>query len=236
MEMEIISGVMSSPWFITIYGRPGIGKSTMASWAPNPIFIDLAGGLNRIDCKRTRKITTKGEFEAAVKFCYTSDFNTIVIDEVGALEEILVKNILERDNKGSLADYGYGKGYELLAQEWLKTLNALDYVRQNNKNILFVAHDIVERFADPTSEDYDRYSINIHKKALTAFVGKMDAVLFARRETIVKDKESKGGKKRAIGSERRLVYTEESPAYAAKNRFGLRPEEELDRTFWNKLI
>lgn len=234
MEFEIISGTRPTTWFICLYGRPGIGKSTFASWAPQPLFIDIAGGLDRIDCQRTKTLKSWSEVEDALRFAYVSEFKTIVVDEVGALEELLTKKVLEEGGKASLGDFGYGKGYELLAQEWMKALKVFDKVRANDKNILFVGHDVIEKFQDPTSEDYDRYSINLHKKALTPFVGRMDAVFFTQFETFVKEKESKG-KKRAVGGERRLLHTQNHPAYIAKNRFGLAAVEEFDRTFWTKL-
>lgn len=234
--MEVICGPRPSSFMCCVYGRPGIGKSTLASYAPEALFLDISGGLDRIDCKRVPRIKSYSEFTDAVNFAYSSEFKTIVIDEVGALEDLLTKKILSENQKGSLADFGYGKGYELLAQEWIRTLAGLDAVKANDKNVILVGHDVVEKFEDPTSENYDRYSINLHKKALTPFVGKMDAVLFCQFETFVKDKDAAKGKKRAVGGDHRLIHTTNNAAFVAKNRFNLAPVEEFDRTFWTKLV
>jgi len=47
---QIRTGKQSSPPRILLYGTEGIGKSTFAAQAPNPIFIPTEDGLNEIDC------------------------------------------------------------------------------------------------------------------------------------------------------------------------------------------
>ena len=37
---------------LLIYGPPGIGKSTLASLAPKPIFIDVENGLRRLKVEK----------------------------------------------------------------------------------------------------------------------------------------------------------------------------------------
>ena len=48
----IQSGKESKPPRLMIYGQEGIGKSTFAAAAPNPIFIQTEDGLGEINCKK----------------------------------------------------------------------------------------------------------------------------------------------------------------------------------------
>ncbi len=48
----ITKGRESRPPRIMIYGSEGVGKSSFASLAPNPIFIQTEDGLSEIDCAK----------------------------------------------------------------------------------------------------------------------------------------------------------------------------------------
>ena len=45
-------GKTQAPPRILAYGTEGIGKSTLASCAPSPIFVQTEDGLNEIDCAK----------------------------------------------------------------------------------------------------------------------------------------------------------------------------------------
>lgn len=230
--MKIISGKVNSPWKVCLYGVQGLGKSTIGAAAPNALMFDLEKGLDRIDAAKTPYITkweTGNENNPglldALTFMANSDFDTAVFDTAEGLERIIVQKILEESGHESLADFGYGKGYELLKVEFEKLLDLLDRLVAKGKNVLILAHDEIEKFESPTDDSYDRYKIRLHKRILGPLVDRMDAVLFARYDTFLKAKGEKdfngNDKKRAIGEGKRAIYCEERPAWIAKNRFNL---------------
>ena len=49
MKLNISRGVRREPPRIVIHGGPGIGKTTLASRAPAPIFLDLEHGTLQMD-------------------------------------------------------------------------------------------------------------------------------------------------------------------------------------------
>lgn len=63
---QIQSGKSSSPPRLLIYGTEGIGKSTIAANAPNPIFIQTEDGLGEIDCHKFPLATKLEEVFAAL--------------------------------------------------------------------------------------------------------------------------------------------------------------------------
>ncbi|MSS13449.1 AAA family ATPase, partial [Porcincola intestinalis] len=50
--MEITRGVIHKATKVVIYGPEGIGKSTLASKFPDPVFIDTEGSTNMMDVAR----------------------------------------------------------------------------------------------------------------------------------------------------------------------------------------
>ena len=56
--MNIISGKLKKAQKIVIYGVEGVGKSTLASCFPAPLFIDTEGGTQKLDVKRFERPTS----------------------------------------------------------------------------------------------------------------------------------------------------------------------------------
>ena len=50
--MQITSGVLAVPIKAVVYGPEGIGKSTFAAQAPEPLFIDTEGSTARMNVRR----------------------------------------------------------------------------------------------------------------------------------------------------------------------------------------
>jgi hypothetical protein len=105
--------------------------------------------------------------------------------------------------------------------------------------VLAIAHAKIEKFEDPESTPYDRYSPRLHKHAAALFVEWVDAVLFATRKFRTQTEEAGFNRKRttahAIGKDggERILKTIGGPSCVAKNRYGLEAEIPLD---WPTLL
>lgn len=129
-----------------IYGQPGIGKSTLALSAPNPVVVDADNGMSRVE-PHLRVPSLQVSSYAQILELLNSDelapFDTIVFDTIGAVLEFMEPYLIKQNPKnaksnGTLSLQGYG--------ERKRAFNAL--VRTTNdkgKNILFVAHEKEEK-------------------------------------------------------------------------------------------
>jgi len=256
--MEIHSGKKESAWKIVIYGTPGIGKSTLAAFAPKPLFLDLENGLdlisNQLEKKdillsRSPKIDqweTAGEknigFLEALKFAAESDYKTIVIDTISALEQILTAKAVADYNLSSpkkiivsLAEIPFNQGFDILSAQWSLVMKMLTRLQKGyDKNIILIGHSTIQRVEDPTTENYDRFSIDTHKKCLASIVNNCDAVLFARMEVMTRNKEN-SEKKRAFSTGERVLFCLEQPSFLAKNRFGLPEKMKMDQNIFGEM-
>lgn len=232
---QIHTGRRHSPPRILIYGTEGIGKSTTAAQAPNPIFIQTEDGLDQIDCASFPLATTFGEVKDALAALINDDheFESVVIDSVDWLERLIWDDLCRQYGVNSIekVDGGYARGYTHALTNWRSVLHGLNTLRtRRGMCIVLLAHAKVETFADPEHAAYDRYSPRLHKHATALITEWADAVLFATRKIITKTEDGGFGRERTIaaglgkdGGER-VIRTVGSPACVAKNRYDLPAE------------
>jgi hypothetical protein len=99
--------------------------------------------------------------------------------------------------------------------------------------ILLIAHAWIKTFRNPEGDDFDRFEIKLHAKAQGLLREWCDAVLFAMHETFT-HKSGKGTEARAkgISTGARILRTQRTAAYDAKNRYNLPDSLPLD---WQSL-
>ena len=235
MIENIHHGRRQTPPRLMIYGQEGLGKSSFSAQAPAPIFIPTEDGLDQIDCASFPLATRLADVEGALRTLIQEqhDFGTVVIDSADWLERLVWDLLCEQYKVSSIekVDGGYGKGYTHAVTHWRRLLADLDTLRnQRGMCVIVVAHAKVEKFEDPDSSAYDRFSPRLHKHVTALLTEWSDAVLFATRKIITKPEDGGFGRERTIaaglgkdGGER-ILRTVGGPACVAKNRYGLPPE------------
>ena len=225
---SVTKGRVETPDFITVYGIAGIGKSTFGSEFPSPLFIGPEQGSSHLDVSRMPPPRSFSEFEAQLRDILngTHDYKTLVVDSLDWLEPIVWSDISRREGVESIEQIGggFGKGYILAQRAWESILFLLREIRTKHQmHVVLIAHAQVRAFNNPsTGTAYDRYQMKLHARAQNLFIESSDAVLFANFKVFTKGKE--GQKQSAFGDGARYMYTEQRPAFDAKNRFGLPPE------------
>jgi hypothetical protein len=218
-----------------LYGVEGIGKSTFGSQAPNPVFIQTEDGLDEIDCARFPLARTYGEILTALAELHAEDrpYETVVIDSLDWLERLIWDRVCEESGVQSIerADGGFAKGYTHALTFWREIVDQLNRLRnERNMVVLLIAHAKVEKFEDPESSPYDRYSPRLHKHAAALVSEWCDAVLFATRKFRTQTEDAGFNRKRTIahalgkdGGER-VLRCVGGPSCIAKNRYGIASE------------
>ena len=234
---SITKGREAQPPRIMIYGSEGVGKSTFAALAPNPVFVQTEDGLSEIDCS---KFPLAKSFDDVVLQLQAvrdeqHDYGTVVIDSLDWLERLVWDRVCADYGVKSIekADGGYGKGYVHALTYWRQIVALLNDIRaRKGMAVILIAHAAVERFEDPEHAAYDRYTPRLHKKACSLVCEWVDAVLFASRRMRVDSTTGKAAPVGADGGER-ILRTNGSPACIAKNRFGLPTELPLS---WSAFV
>lgn len=219
---------LKAPKAVT-YGVGGIGKTTWAAGAPSPIFIFAEDGLGKLDVPRFPLCKSWEEILECVEALYTQEheYGTVVLDTIDMAEPLLWDYTARKHGKDGIEGWGYGKGYVYAVNEARTLLAGLDALRdEKNMAIVLLAHAHTRKYEAPDLESFDRYQMRLHDKLAAHIQEWTDVMMFANYKTsVVKDDEGFGKRRaRAVGQGERVMYTEERPAFAAKNRYGLPPE------------
>jgi hypothetical protein len=169
------------------FGTEGVGKSTFGSQAPRPIFVPTEDGLGEIECDKFPLAKSLDDVLEALTELHAAehDYETVVVDSADWLERLVWDAVCGEYAVKSIekADGGYARGYAHALVHWRRILELLDALRNDRSMIvLLIAHAKVERFEDPESSAYDRYSPRLHKLASAMICEWSDAVLFATRK------------------------------------------------------
>ena len=235
---KIRTGSPKLPARIVLHGPGGVGKTSWAAQAPNPVFLlspgetglhtlmdsGIVGQMDNIEVHRWIEYTAALTDLTDQKH----DYNTLVVDTIDGIEKMCNHFVCETQFGGDWGEKGFGsfqKGNEFVANgPWRQMLAMLDKLRSaKSMRIILLAHTDIANFANPEGPDFNRYVPAMHKKPWGLTFGWADMVLFGYREVAVL-KEKGERKARGGGGSTRLMRTEWSAASDAKNRHNLPAE------------
>jgi hypothetical protein len=217
ISLEQIRKQTLHPPRITVYGDAGIGKTEFFMHSPNPIFILTEDGLGKREVSHfplCQSFTAFMECLAALEGEH--DFKTVVIDSADAL--------------------GFGAGYTEAAMLFGEVIAKLVNLRDNKGMfVCFTAHSQVKRVEDPMQPAFDAHGLKMNKRTGALLEEFCDVILYATEKMIVRTEDAGFGAKRArpVSTGERVMYAVGSPAYTAKNRYGLPLELPFE---WQALI
>lgn len=230
---SIQRNVGHAPDRILLTGTEGVGKTSWAAGAPAPIFICAEDGMPRALSSVPRFPAPQSFDEVLEAIGSLSDgeheFRTLVIDTVDWLEPLVWAAVCTKNGWDSIEAPGYGKGYTAATDEWRRLLVALDRLRaKRGMEVILLAHASIRTFQNPMGPDYDRYEVKLHKGAAALVREWCDTNLFAIHEEFGGVDKSGKPTKKGVSTGRRVVHTERTAAWHAKNRHGLPNELALD--------
>ena len=218
-----------------VIGMPKIGKTTFAAGAPDPVFIPVKGeeGADDLAVARFPTCHTFAEVMDALRSLREQKhaFSTVVIDSVSTLEPLIWEAVCRAEGVDSIEKVGggFGKGYIEAVVRWRELMDLLDALRAQDMASILIGHVTVRTFADPTSENYDQYQLDLNRHAAAALMRWSDFIVFANYRALIRKEEAGFNKttRKAVLREERCLFTQMRPAHPGGGRgvYGRLPYE-----------
>ncbi len=227
---------------ICLYGTGGIGKTTLAALAPNPVILDVEGGSRYLDCARLEGINSWKDLRGAMQSPAVKPFSTIILDSITRAEALAIEHTLEtvpteKGNKAtSIEGYGYGKGFRHVYETFQTLMGDIRAHIREGRTVVLIAHDCTTTVPNPAGEDYLRYEPRLQgqdKTSIRLLVKEAcDHLLYLQYNVTV----GKDGV--AYGGNLRTIFPVEQAHFMAKSRSLREPiafEEPTDNSLWQWL-
>jgi hypothetical protein len=138
---------------ICIYAPPGVGKTTLAQTAEDPLTLDFDKGIYRASNRKDSVTISSWKDAAELTADDLAPYKTIVVDTAGRALDFLSADIIAENPKagrsdGSLTLQGFGT-LKTRFGTWLKKLNMF------GKDVVLVAHMDEQRNGDDVIERLD---------------------------------------------------------------------------------
>lgn len=236
--LSTISKPVDRAPMLTIFGDAGMGKTTLAATMPDAVFIRTEDGLQAIpEAERPDAFpiaqdvnTVLEQISALLKSEH--QYKTLVIDSITKLDDLVVKHIVESDEKKpksiNQALGGYGAGMMAVAAMHRRIKAGCDLLnREKSMNVVFIGHADMEHIELPDSEPFMRYSMRLSKKSIAPYTDDVDLIGFIKLDMLLKKRD--GEKTKAISDGSRVLVCHAAPSNLSKNRYGIESEIPLQK-------
>lgn len=188
-----------------VYGQPGVGKTTFAAKAPNPLILDFESGTMSVRNMDVAIATprTLEDVQKVIKKAQNSGFETLVIDSTTEMARHFMNKVMSditrKDPRKSL--------FSPTLEAWGMVTEMMRFIiriaRDAQMHTIFVALETLER-SEKDDKVFARPSLSPKvAEDITAYVDIVGRLTMVKKE--------------------RVLYLDPSSEYIAKDRSGILP-------------
>lgn len=206
--------------FVMIYGQAKSGKTSTSVMWPKPLLVAFEKGYNALVGVRPVDVNSWADFKQVCRQLKKPEarqaYETVVIDTVALAYALCEKYILQREAVQQIGDIGYGRGWNMLKDEFEGTLRELT---QLGYALVFIAHskNRTTEYTDEEGNALTAYAPDLPNAAYQICNRMVDLIAYVGVEYDIK-----------TGESHRYLYTRGTPTVFAGSRYRyLKPRIEL---------
>ncbi len=246
---------------VLVYGPPGAGKTSLCCAAPGPVItFDIEKSLTRQlrnkfsqeirdnlyfhPVSNVKDLTWTEFIDNFADMDSLSEFKTIVVDSLSVAQRILFDHVAAKYGNGrneGIESIPYGRGYAHAASLWNTQLLPLATKHtEAGRNIVFVAHSMSIKVANPGGTDFLRAEPQLHKSDKPAANIQGAVFEWLNHCMYIEPDKAVGADGKARGGDARCIYTGSRPWVLAKTRGSapdtIIPDRENLAAVWEQLF
>tara|TARA_R110002012_G_scaffold179021_1_gene344433 strand:+ start:2404 stop:3075 length:672 start_codon:yes stop_codon:yes gene_type:complete len=170
--------VSQNPKKMLLYGAPKVGKTTALSQLKDCLIIDTEKGANMIEGyietvnNREELITLLQEAQKGHEYKYAA------IDTIDKIAEWAEKAVCSEENVSSIVDLAYGKGFSMVRE---KVLNTVDAVSTLFDHVIVIGHRKWARAVVDSKAIVEPESLDLTGKLKNMLMADCDAIGYMYR-------------------------------------------------------
>lgn len=194
--------------YILLYGKPKVGKTTLASRFPKNLLVAFEKGYNAIDGIIAQDVSKWADFKLVLRQLEKPEaqekFDTITIDTATIAYEKCEQFICAQNGVQSIADIPWGQGYAKTKQEFE---NCLRKITMLGYGLVLISH--IETRKEKVDDEHEREILapSMPKRCYEVVNQIVDIIGYIATEW---DDE---------GNSQRWLYTRQTPTIMAGSRF-----------------
>ena len=171
--------VSDNPKVLLLYGAPKVGKTTALSQLKDCLIIDTEQGANMIEGyveeanSREELINILKEAEDGHEFKY------VAIDTIDKIADWAEKTVCKDENVSAIADLSYGKGFALVRE---KVLNTIQFMKDVFPHVIIIGHRKWARAILDSKAIVEPESLDLTGKLKNMLMAYCDAIGYVYRD------------------------------------------------------
>lgn len=152
-----------SKYLILLYGKPGIGKTTLAAQFDDPYFLMFEAGSKALSLYKD-SIPTWKRFKKKILELEESDrFKTVVMDTYARAYELCMEYVCEDMGIDHPTDAGYGKAWNAVDREFTSAMSRLSL---SGRGTILICHATEKEIEQPDGSDKEMITPDSTKQAM----------------------------------------------------------------------
>ena len=172
--------VSTNPSVLLLYGAPKVGKTTMLSQLDDCLIVDTEKGSRMLE-GYIAEVNTRDELiDTLIELKDSKDvkYKYIALDTIDKITEWAERRVCEEENVRAIADLAFGKGYGMVREKVVQTVEAFKNVTEH---LIIIGHRKVAYAVTDGSTIVIPESLDLTGKLKNVIMSGADAIGYVYR-------------------------------------------------------